>query len=142
MFLAGKIHVETTLAVTADALLFADSIECTGTVVLSGQQGVGLLGVVTATHLMINAAHVHQGSDLHVSGQIDISTQSFKQESNCVTKADSLRLICLQSKFAGNLTVTASCFLTANTLVLGNTYSQSTINIPGNNHTGLCSLLT
>lgn len=134
LFLEGCMHVEGTLGITAQALLCAAKIESTGVVALSAQQGVGLMGQVIASDLHVNAAHLHQEASFQVTGQIDCSIQSYKQDSDCLTSAHSLRLIALQCTMEGTLRLTHSCFLTASRLVLGSTTRQSTFKFPGVHH--------
>ncbi|KTC96765.1 hypothetical protein [Legionella feeleii] len=134
LFFKGKLDSEATVAIDAEALWLADAVTSEGTIVLNTRQGVGLLAPVNGQHLVINASYIHQEADLQLSGQLDVSTQCFKQDASVKTSVTSLRFIAAQCEMRGELTVNRECFLTSTILVWGHETAQSTFRFSGDNH--------
>lgn len=134
LFLAGKIYAETALRINAKALCFADTLTCHGTALLYAQQGVGFLAPVSAHHLKIDAALVHQSADIGVSGTLDVSAQFFKQTPLVKTYVKALRLVSIQCQIAGDFKVDEAVFMKVQTLVMGAPENASTISFSGKHH--------
>ncbi|KTD32442.1 hypothetical protein Lmor_2380 [Legionella moravica] len=141
VLIAGKVACESALVIEAEALCLTESIQSGGTVILSARQGVGLLAPVQAQNMSIHAAYVHQEAGLQISGQLDVSTQCFKQDAAVKTEVDSLRLIAYQCEMNGYLSVNNECFLTADAMVLGHGQSKSTMMLHGDHHIHAINLL-
>ena len=134
LFLAGKIHAETALQINAEALCFAETLTCHGTVLLNIQQGVGFLAPVSAHDLKIKAALVHQSADICVSGTLNVSAQFFKQTPHVNTHAKVLLLRAIQCQIAGDFKVDESVFMIVQTLMIGLAKHASAISFSGKHH--------
>ncbi|MGQ3890939.1 hemagglutinin repeat-containing protein [Legionella sp. CNM-4043-24] len=131
--IAGTIDCESALVIEAEALRITKSIKAGTSVLLSARQGVGLLAPVQAQDLTIRATYVHQEADLRLSGQLDVSSQFFKQGA-VKTELESLRLLASQCEINGELSVNKECFLTADAMLWGHEQSESTIKLHGEHH--------
>lgn len=135
LFINGKLESKSTIAIDAQALWLAEPLTCTGNVLLTVLQGVGLLAPIKAHNLIINAGYLHHEADLQLTGQFDVSTKYFKQNALVNTTVNSLRLITSQQcQMRGVFTVNEGCFLTANNLLWGHEKSESTLRLHGNIH--------
>ena len=134
VFIQGKLEAKAIVAIEAEALWLAESLELNGSVLLNARQGVALLAPIRAEHLIINAAYVHQEAELQLTGQFDVSTQCFKQGALAKIRINSLRLIASQCEIGGDLLVTDRSFLVANVIIWGRDETLSTLQFLGISH--------
>ncbi len=137
----GKIHAEH-MEYAVKALTFTGDLVCSGIINCKSQQGVAILGDVRTESLKIDAAYLHQSGVVRAENY-SIITQAVKQTDSAKTAANNFSVVTEQCELYGDLTVdNGKCFITANSLWLGDGYTQNLISLTSEHyiHTNYCKL--
>lgn len=134
VYIAGQLTVENAFVVLAKTLFLATEINLNGDVALEVEDQVILSHPLNIKNFSVTARLLMQNANVKTSGQYDVCVESFKQHTDIMTSVSSLRLIAHECEISGILMVVGCCFLAVNKLILGDSHSQTSIKLMGENY--------